>query len=103
MIKNLYLHHTGQNMLCQFMIKRNILVQYVIIKQHKIVLLQNMKKSFHQGDKYPCTICGHKASSQYNLTKHIQSKHKGKKIMCNSCNKEYTDTSSLKKHIKSAN
>ena len=59
------------------------------------------KKSVHEGLKYLCKICGHKATQQANLLQHIKSKHKGNKYQCNSCDKEYDSPSSLHFHIKS--
>ena len=61
--------------------------------------LSQHKKSVHQGVKYPCTICAHKASSQGNLSKHIKAQHEHRdKYRCESCNKE----EHLRGHIKSA-
>ena len=63
--------------------------------------LTRHKKSVHQGFKYPCTICGYKASRSSSLNEHIQSKHKGKKYQCNSCDKEYSNSPALRYHHKS--
>ena len=62
--------------------------------------LRTHKKSVHQGFKYPCTVCGHKASTNSDQW-HIQSKHKGNKYQCNSCDKEYKSPLGLQYHHKS--
>ena len=51
--------------------------------------------------KYACNQCDQQATTQGNLTKHIQSKHEGVKYACNQCNYEATQQQHLKTHIKS--
>ena len=58
-------------------------------------------KSVHQGVRYKCQICEHKAATKCALYEHIQIKHKGKKYQCQSCEKIYTRRDSLLKHTQS--
>ena len=46
-------------------------------------------------------ICGHKSSSEANLSIHINSKHKGKVFQCHICDKKYSSYGSLFSHKKS--
>ena len=51
--------------------------------------------------KFPCDLCGYKATTQSNLTKHKKSKHEGIKYSCSKCDKQFTQKGNLTRHIQS--
>lgn len=63
--------------------------------------LQTHIKSVHEGLKFQCPQCEHKATRERNLHMHIKSVHEGLKFQCPHCDHKATQNSSLKEHIKS--
>ena len=58
--------------------------------------LYNHKKSSHEGVKYPCSECSHKATRKDSLQAHVAAIHEGVKYPCTECNYKATQKGSLK-------
>ena len=68
-------------------------------------------ESIHEGKKYVCDICGHRAAYPQSLREHIKIVHEGKKIVkkkyyrppkiCSVCQKSVRDSYKLKMHMQS--
>jgi hypothetical protein len=63
--------------------------------------LNNHKWSKHDGIKYDCYHCEHRATTQTNLTRHRKSKHEGIIYDCNQCDYKATTNHQLTSHRKS--
>ena len=63
--------------------------------------LQTHIRSVHEGVKYPCDQCNHKASTSTNLHRHMKSVHDGVKYPCDQCNYKAARIDYLQKHKKS--
>ena len=63
--------------------------------------LQRLTKSKHQGVKFPCPQCDHKATQKGSLLTHIKSVHEGVKYPCKKCDFKATQKGNLLRHIKS--
>ena len=66
-------------------------------KEECVVSLNRMD----EGVKYSCNKCDYQANSQYQLTRHIQSKHEGVKYSCDKCDFQANRQENLKRHIQS--
>ena len=60
-----------------------------------------LQKSVHEGQKFQCPHCEHKATKRSHLQTHIKSVHEGQKLPCPHCEHKATQKGDLKKHIKS--
>ena len=54
--------------------------------------------SIHEGIKYECDQCGHKAARKGDLKRHKMSVHEGVKYQCNQCDYEASRQGNLKSH-----
>ena len=63
--------------------------------------LQRHIKSVHEGQRSPCMHCQYKATDKWDLKKHIQSVHEGRKYPCTHCQYKATTKGSLQRHMKS--
>ena len=81
---------------------KNLEEETIISDQLKMQAPQErQKKVFSFNGEYECDQCDYQASSNYNLTVHIQSKHEGVKYACDQCDYQASYQSDLTKHIKS--
>ena len=55
----------------------------------------------HEGIRYACQKCDHKATSPGNLTKHIQNKHEDAKFVCDQCVQKFQSKNALDTHYNS--
>ena len=62
---------------------------------------KNHVKSVHEGQKFQCPHCEHKATQRSHLQTHIKSVHEGQKFQCPHCEHKATEKGNLKKHIRS--
>ena len=58
------------------------------------------KDSRHKGIRFPCDLCGYKATGKSSLKRHMARKHEGKKISCSYCDYTCGTRGYLKKHIR---
>ena len=63
--------------------------------------LSNHIQTKHEGVKYACNQCDHQATTKSNISQHIKSKHDGIKYACNQCDHQATRSTHLKVHIQS--
>ena len=54
--------------------------------------------SIHEGVKYPCQFCEHKATNPKGLNSHIQSVHEGRRFKCEISNLECRSRGNLWMH-----
>ena len=79
----------------------HFLVTIVITKQQHSHIWKKHTESVHEGGKYPCSQCNHKATTQSSLKIHIESVHEGVKYPCSQCFYKAIQQHHLKRHIDS--
>ena len=70
-------------------------------KTTKKLYLQRHITSVHEGQKFPCKLCGSTFTQKGNLQKHIKSVHEGQHFECHICEYKSSQKVNLQKHIKS--
>ena len=56
----------------------------------------------HEGQKFQCPQCEHKATKKGHLQTHLKSVHEGQKFECTQCKYKATNKTLIQKHEKSA-
>ena len=54
-----------------------------------------------KGEHYPCEQCSYRATTKWDLTRHIKSIHEGERFPCDQCSYKATTKPNLTLHINS--